>query len=138
MAELLRMSLIRYTAAPVLAAQSKTTILVVEDDPELRALYRIALVAAGYSVIAVEDGLDALLHIEMNMPRAVVLDMELPRVGGRDVHRELVSRPETRDIPVVVVSGTDISDLKFDDFACVLRKPIDVQSLVDAIDHCVK
>jgi len=115
-----------------------TTILVVEDDAELRALYRIALMAAGYSVVAVEDGFDALLHMETNIPRAVVLDMELPRIGGRDVHRELACRPDTRDIPVIVVSGTDISDLKPEEFACVMRKPIDVQRLVEAIDKCLE
>jgi len=51
-----------------------------------------------------------------------VLDIALPRVSGRDVERELRSNSETRDIPIVIVSGQDVSDLNPDDFACVLRK----------------
>jgi CheY-like chemotaxis protein len=112
-------------------------VLVVEDDAELRDLYRITLTIAGYAVIAVEDGFDALQRIEQFIPSAVILDMELPRLGGRDVHRELAAHPETRNIPIVVVSGTDISDLNSADFACVLKKPIQPDAIVDTIDRCL-
>src|SRR5687768_11082679 len=50
-------------------------ILVVEDDHALRDLYRYALRAAGYAVVGVEDGLDALRVMESGKPRAVVLDL---------------------------------------------------------------
>jgi CheY-like chemotaxis protein len=114
------------------------TVLVVEDDSSLRELYRSALVSAGYSVVAVEDGLDALRRVERHLPQAVVLDMALPRMNGRDVQRELKSRPETSGIPIVVVSGTDISDLKESDFASVLRKPIHAEAVVYAVDKCFR
>ena len=47
------------------------TVLVVEDDAALRELYRTALVSAGYSVIAVEDGIDALRRVEREAPQAM-------------------------------------------------------------------
>ena len=114
------------------------TVLVVEDDPSLREMYRTALVSAGYSVIAVEDGIDALRRVERETPQAVVLDMALPRLGGRDVHRELKARPDTSSIPIVVVSGTDISDLKESEYASVLKKPIHPEAVVYAVDKCVR
>ena len=113
-------------------------ILVVEDDPQLRELYRNALRTAGYAVVAVEDGVDALRQIEYSMPALVVLDLALPRVGGRDVHRELKARPETRNIPVIVVTGTDMTGVDAKQFAYVLRKPCDPDRLVDAVDQCMR
>ena len=113
-------------------------VLVVEDDPTLRELYRSTLELAGYSVVAVEDGIDALRRVEHRRPDALVLDLALPRVSGRDVERELRSNPETRDIPIVIVSGQDVSDLNPDDFACVLRKPISPERLMIAVEDCLR
>ena len=104
----------------------------------MRDLYRLALRAAGYVVIAVEDGTDALRQIDQALPALVVLDLGLPRLDGRDVHRELKARSHTRDIPVVVVSGTNISDAEAKDFACILRKPCDADRLVAAVDQCIR
>jgi len=116
----------------------KPTILVVEDDPALRGLYRAALQGAGYAVVAVEDGLDALHSIDGQRPGAVVLDLALPRVHGRDVQREMASRPETRGIPIVVVSGTDTSEINPGDVACVLRKPVTAEVMVSAVESSLR
>jgi CheY-like chemotaxis protein len=113
-------------------------VLVVEDDPTLRELYRSALRGAGYTVVAVADGLDALRRVEWEAPDAVVLDLALPRLGGRDVQKELKSAPDTKHIPIVVVSGSDTSDLDPDDFACVLNKPVSVDALVAAVQNCLR
>jgi DNA-binding response OmpR family regulator len=111
---------------------------VVEDDPSLREFYRSTLRAAGYAVVGVEDGVDALRLIESGKPRAVVLDLALPRLSGRAVSRELRAHAGTQDIPVIVVTGTDTSDLNPDQFSCILRKPIDPDTLVDAVQKCVR
>src|SRR5688572_21473029 len=122
-----------YTSAHVPLTATRY-VLVVEDEPALRELYRLTLTLAGYSVVAVEDGIDALRRVERRRPDALVLDLALPRVSGRDVERELRSNPETRDIPIVIVSGQDVSDLNPDDFACVLRKPISPERLMIAVE----
>jgi len=111
-------------------------VLVVEDDPPLRELYRSVLRQAGYSVLTVEDGFTALRCIEDRPVAAVVLDLVLPRLSGRDVCHELKARPEMSAIPIIVVSGHDMSDLNEADFACVLRKPLDPDSLVSAVRKC--
>ena len=112
-------------------------VLIVEDDASLRELYRTALRNAGFAVVAVDDGLSALHLIESQRPRAVVLDLELPRLGGLDVHQELKSRPDTQQIPVIVVSGQDTSALDQADFACILRKPITMDQLIAAVQRCL-
>jgi DNA-binding response OmpR family regulator len=113
-------------------------ILVVEDDADLRELYRTGLRAAGYRVIAVDDGIPALRSVEASRPSAVVLDLGLPRLGGRDVQRELRSHPDTQDVPIVIVSGNDVSDLNPNDFGCVLRKPISSERLILAVQDCLR
>jgi DNA-binding response OmpR family regulator len=120
------------------SALLKRHVLIVEDDTALRELYRSALRAAGYAVAAVADGIDALRNVEAERPDAVVLDLGLPRLSGRDVHRELKSSPKTRDIPVVVVSGTDVSDLDPRDFACVLKKPASLDAVLAAVKNCLR
>ena len=116
----------------------KKTVLIVEDDRALRELYRSVLREAGYEVGAVEDGTDALHRIEHWTPDVVVLDLALPRLDGRDFRHELRVRIETRDVPVVIVSGTDTSDLDRKDFAAILRKPVDVDVLVAAVNDAVR
>lgn len=122
----------------VSAAFIERYVLVVEDDAPLRELYRSALRSAGYAVVAVEDGIDALRRVERGHPEAVILDLGLPRLSGRDVQRELKSRPDTQHIPIVVVSGTDTSDLDPEDFACVLNKPISADALILAVQNCLQ
>lgn len=116
---------------------AQPTILVVEDDASLRQFYRTALTNAGYYVITRADGLDALRWIEENTPSLIVLDLSLVCVSGRDFQKELHARADTRDIPIVVVTGDNTSDLITSEFACVLHKPITDVGLIDAVRRCL-
>ncbi len=108
------------------------------DDLGLRTFYRSVLAAEGYSVVSVEDGLDALHRIELEPPDVVILDLALPRLGGRDVQRELASHAETRHIPIMVVSGTETRDLDPAAYVCVLRKPVSADALIAAVQNCLR
>jgi CheY-like chemotaxis protein len=111
--------------------------LLVEDDHALREMYRATLVSAGFAVVAVEDGIDALRYIDGHTPNLVVLDLGLPRLGGEDVQRELASRRDTRDIPIVVVTGSDTRDVRKTDFDSVLAKPVSSEGLLTAIERAL-
>lgn len=116
----------------------RATVLVVEDDRGLREFYRTALSVAGFEVIAVEDGLDALQWLEHNAPTVIVLDLGLVRMDGRDVQQELRSRAETRDVPIVVVTGHDTTNLDTPDVACVLKKPVTAEALTETVENCLR
>ena len=121
-----------------LATQS-TLVLIVEDDANLRELYRSALASAGYATVAVDDGMAALRLVDANIkPDAVILDLELPRVRGRDVYEELQAHAETRSIPIIIVTGSDTRDIDPKKFACILKKPASIDKLLDAVVDCLR
>ena len=111
-------------------------ILIVEDDEDLRSVFRVALTLAGYDVQEARDGMEALRQIDHSPPDLVVLDLMLPFVGGDVVRQEIATHVLTRNMPVVMVtgSGRDLSDLKA---TCVLRKPCTPEQLVRTVESCL-
>ena len=115
---------------------NSATVLVVEDDPALRRMYRTALALAGFDVVEADDGLAALHFLDHRSPDVVVLDLMLPTMSGLVVQQEIAAHAHTRSIPLVIVTGTDLS-LDHLDVPCVLRKPVSPESLVDAVRACL-
>ena len=111
-------------------------ILIVEDDLLLSRLFRTAWTVAGYSVRHAADGLTALRMIDADPPALIVLDLVLPRVSGLSVQQEVAAHAHTRDIPVVIVTGSSI-ELGHLSVPCVLRKPVSPDELVEAVKKCL-
>ena len=101
---------------------ARRTLLMVEDDVPLRRMYRQALAFAGFDVHQAGNGFEALRRIEVEKPDAIVLDLILPGVDGLSVLQELSAQAATREIPIIVVSGTP-QNIDYLDVACILRKP---------------
>jgi CheY-like chemotaxis protein len=112
-------------------------ILIVEDNADLRRLFRMALSFAGYDVEEAGDGLEALRLVENQPPDLVVLDLVLRSLDGVSVQQELAARVFTRDIPVVIVTGSNI-DTSMLDVACVLHKPVMPDVLVTTVARCLR
>ena len=100
-------------------------------------MFRTALRNEGYNVVAVGDGLDALTYLETHSPAAVVLDLGLPRLHGRDVLAEMAAQGLTQAVPVIVVTGESRPLLHDLDYACVLRKPISPEELITSVRGCI-
>lgn len=81
------------------------TILVIDDEPDLRLLARIALEQGGYRVLEAGTGEDGLALIESSQPDLVLLDLRLPGMQGWEVLDRLRKSERWRDLPVVVVSA---------------------------------
>ena len=84
------------------------------------------------------DGIAALRSVYTKRPDAIVLDIALPRMGGRDVIRELRLDVTTRTIPILIVTGLDIPDLSERMLVPVLKKPVDAGTLVRAVEDLVR
>jgi len=111
-------------------------ILIVEDDADLRRMFRHALTFAGFDVQEVGDGLAALRAIEADRPHGIVLDLGLPLVSGHTVLQDVAAQAHTRQIPVVVVTGQP-GDHDGLEVACVLRKPVSPDELVIVVRRCL-
>lgn len=98
-------------------------VLLIEDDEAIAEMYRVALVAAGRVVVIARDGEEGLRMASDEEPDFIVLDVRLPRLGGLDLLSGLRANPQTRDLPVIILSnvgdtemlerGSDLGALEF-------------------------
>src|SRR4051794_6082414 len=100
---------------PTMIQTRAQRILVVEDNADLRRMFRTALVMEGFEVKEVSDGYDALRVLEQNAAELVVLDLRFPLIDGPRVLREMQGR---RKVPVVIVPVSDEDVSRFA-VACV-------------------
>ena len=114
--------------------KKRRTILIVDDDPNFREMYKTALGFCGFDVSTAPDGLAALHEIEQNLPSLIILDLNMPCVDGWSVLGELGAHASTRGIPVIVVTGADVSRTTLQARA-ILRKPILPEQVIPVIDR---
>ena len=84
---------------------TEPTVLVADDDEDVRDLITGKLVAAGYRVITAADGASALRQVISEQPDMVILDVSMPGLDGLSVCYELHSSADTAQIPVLMLSG---------------------------------
>jgi len=82
-----------------------STILLVEDDPDILHMVAYKLRRAGFEVVETTDGLAALDACRREPPDLVLLDVRMPRMDGIAVCRELRAGPRTGDVPIVMLSA---------------------------------
>jgi len=115
----------------------KPTILVVEDEAPLLTLLRYNLEKQGFRVEEAADGQEALLRVEEARPDIVLLDWMLPTLSGIEVCRQLRRRPDTRDLPIIMVTARSEDqdavralDTGADDY---IAKPFAIEALLARI-----
>ena len=80
-------------------------ILIADDEPNQLELMSFNLSNAGYSIIKATNGKEAIELIENHSPDLIILDWMMPKMSGIDVCRTLRSRPETKQIPIIILSA---------------------------------
>lgn len=80
-------------------------ILVIEDEDALSTLLQYNLQKEGYEVVIAADGEEGLMQAEERLPDLVILDWMLPKVSGIEVCRRLRSRPESRNLPIIMLTA---------------------------------
>jgi len=126
------------TAAQTPTAKPAGRILVVEDDPAVQKALRRLFETEGYTVETQSDGRSALDSFQSSAPAAIVLDLRLPKVSGRDVCKEIKALAPT--VPIVVLSAaSDVSDkvllleLGADDYVTKPFSPRELAARVKAL-----
>ncbi|MHB8617981.1 MAG: response regulator [Chloroflexota bacterium] len=99
-------SSVRRLAGPPAAGRP---VLIADDDPAMRKLVGETLRGSGFEVVEAGDGEEALARIREVTPLALVLDLLMPRLDGFQVLEALQEQPDFRDIPVLVLTGKQLS-----------------------------
>jgi signal transduction histidine kinase/DNA-binding response OmpR family regulator len=117
-----------------LPARGGGDVLVVDDDPNLRELVRQQLSERGYNVRQASDGNEAISEVRKSKPELIILDVMMPGISGFDVAAVLKSDPDTRGIPIIILSIVQDTDrgygLGVDRY---LTKPAEAEVLVDEV-----
>lgn len=113
------------------------TILVADDNEDQRALFGELLTRAGYRVIEARDGVEAIARASAELPGLILMDVTMPGTSGWNAVRALRENVDTRDIPIVVVTGLSATwdrDASFaaggDDY---LAKPVRPDLLLEEV-----
>ena len=117
-------------------------VLVVDDDPNVGLLVSAVLKKYNYTVATLNHGDEVLPFLKENKPDLILLDLRMPGIDGYSLCRRIREAPDTRDIPVIILSGVaevdarvNTIELGADDF---ITKPFDVRDLRARINRILK
>jgi CheY-like chemotaxis protein len=114
-------------------------ILHVEDDESIRVIVEMALVdISGFTLVACEDGYEAISQVEHFTPDLILLDAMMPGIDGLQTLAELRKKPHCRTIPVVFMTAR-IQQAEKQEYlnagaVAVIEKPFDAMSLGDKLE----
>jgi len=113
---------------------TKKTILVVDDDANIRQLLRQQLETEGYNIVEAKDGLEAIAFVKKAAPDLIILDVMMPEMSGFDVAAVLKNDPKTMGIPIIILSIVEDRERGYRlGIERYLMKPIETDTLLHEI-----
>jgi len=114
-----------------------TTVLIVEDETNIRKLAKANLAARGYNVIEAQNATEGLKQLQTSLPAILLLDIKLPDMSGWDLLSIVAQDPKLASIPVIVMTASAVNDnivmTGRANVVRVLSKPLDIYKLIDAV-----
>ncbi|MCB4756619.1 MAG: response regulator [Elusimicrobia bacterium] len=122
---------------------NQKTILIVDDEPDVVFVLKMALEKNGYKTVEASNGLEALEKVHIQHPDAIILDLMMPKLDGHSVNLKLKEDPRTAHIPVIVVTGKghlkELLDIREDlKVTAYLEKPFPVSLLLEKLGEIFK
>ena len=116
------------------------TVLVVDDEPDQREIYRAVLRHAGYDVLEAADATAGMALARTSAPDLILLDIALPQVDGWEAARQLKSDPSTASIPICAISARVLpvderGRVAHAGFECYLLKPIEPRQVLREVEN---
>jgi chemotaxis protein histidine kinase CheA len=132
----------RSMAGPEERPDLRLSVLVVDDSITTRTLERGILEAAGFAVTLAEDGVRGLEAVGRGGIDVVVADVDMPRMDGLEMTRRMRAVPETRDVPIILVSGLETPEqreagLQAGADAYIPKSRFEQQQLIETIARLV-
>jgi len=120
-------------------------ILVVDDEPDIRKIVSFLLKNWGFEVITAENGMEGLNTLGNEKPDLVLLDASMPKMNGFQMLEQIRSNPETRDLPVIMLTAnSDTNNIdtavsyRIQDYITKPFEPYELQERIDKIMSKVK
>lgn len=111
----------------------KHTILVIEDDPSIRDILKLALEFEGYGVALASNGKEGLLYLEtMPLPNMILLDLMMPIMNGWEFMEIFKEQDKFKHIPVLIVSAFS-EKAKTIEATAFIPKPVELETLINSI-----
>jgi DNA-binding response OmpR family regulator len=111
-------------------------VLIVDDNRDILDLLQIILETEGYNVNCLENGNHLSTAIESYQPNLILMDIMLGHLDGRDLCKNLKSNPETKKIPIIMISASH-RILPLQDMGCIaeafIPKPFELDDLVASV-----
>jgi len=123
--------------------QKKETILICDDNDDVRRLVKKVLELSGYHIIEVDNGVAALEAAEATLPDLVLMDLRLPgELNGLDTTCRLKAHPQTSRIPVIALTASVMDRDRRQALAAgcsgFIGKPIDISALPGMVEKFIK
>ncbi len=115
----------------------KKTILLIDDDPDLVHIIKSVLIGAGYEVVTASNGLEGLEQLKSVIPHVIVLDMNMPKMGGISFYHAIANSYDgSPKYPVLVLTARANLEQLFKDFNVdgFMTKPFEIDHLLNEID----
>jgi len=119
--------------APLPATPNQGVILVVDDEPPVRLFLEQLLADEGFRVLSAPDGPQALAMAKAHHPDLITMDLMMPGMDGATTIRRLRADPDTRHIPVVVISALPARDREQAGADASMVKPVSETALIETI-----
>jgi len=118
------------------------TILVVEDEKNVRKLVTVNLIQRGYTVLEAENGQKALNYLNQQKPALLILDIKLPDISGWDILDQLAALPGlSTNLPVLVMTATPVDQNtvlnQYPSIVEILVKPFNTDKLIAAVQRAL-
>ncbi len=140
MPESLGQNIARKSLPSLSTASEGVKVLVVEDDVRMQRVLHRTLSAEGFEVVAAADGIEGMQRFREAQPNVVVLDLNLPRLSGREVCREI--KAQAPELPVLILSAQSevvdkvlLFELGADDY---ITKPFSPRELLARVQASVR
>jgi CheY-like chemotaxis protein len=118
--------------------QQFKTVLIIEDDHDVRVTLRQVYEAAGYYVFSVTNGRSALELLNIiPPPKLFVCDLKMPLMDGAALVKELRNRQSLKDVPLIIISAHKERFCEFPGITC-LEKPLDLFELINVSEGYVR
>ncbi len=113
------------------------TVLITEDNPKNRKVFKDILSVHGYKSIEAVDGEEGYKMAKEHKPDLILMDVQLPGIDGYEVTRRLKSEDDTKDIPIIIVTSFAMAGEENEARAAgcndYLSKPINIHQFIETI-----